>query len=193
MPDSESSKDLLPVLSSIAAWFNETKVPYAIIGGAAIGLIAQPRATQDVDAVAWLDLDNAAEFLNFGEHFGFVPRVSDPLEFARKSRVLLIRHAETNINVDISCGVLPFEREMIERSVEFKTGELTLKVASPDDLIITKAIAHRRRDLIDIDSLLDIYPDLDLSRVRRWVKEFAAVLEMPELVSDLEKLLKDRR
>jgi hypothetical protein len=138
-------------------------------------------------------LDNGAEFLNFGEHFGFVPRVSDPLEFARKSRVLLIRHAETNINVDISCGVLPFEQEMIERSVEFKTGELTLKVASPDDLIITKAIAHRRRDLIDIDSLLDIYPDLDLSRVRRWVKEFAAVLEMPELVSDLEKLLKDRR
>lgn len=192
MPESEPPKNLLTVLSSLAEWLNHEKVSYAIIGGVAIGLIGQARATQDIDAVVWLDLENAAALIDSGARFGFVPRISDPVGFARKTRVLLFRHADTKIGVDISCGVLPFEQEMIERAVEFTAGDLMLNVASPEDLIITKAVAHRSRDLIDIDNLLDIYPGLDFSRVRFWVKEFASVLEAPELVEDLEKLLRNR-
>ena len=157
-----------------------------------MGLIAQARATQDVDAVVWLDLEDAADFINSGRRFGFVPRLEDAVSFARRSRVLLLRHTDTQINVDLSCGVLPFEREMIDRAAEFKTSELTLKVATPEDLIITKAVAHRGRDLIDVDNLLTIYPDLDLPRIRSWVSEFADVLEMPELVEDWEDLLKGK-
>ena len=192
MPEPEPLKDLLPVLSSLAEWFKVEKVSYTIIGGVAMGLIAQARATQDVDAVVWLDLEDAADFINSGRRFGFVPRLEDAVSFARRSRVLLLRHTDTQINVDLSCGVLPFEREMIDRAAEFKTSELTLKVATPEDLIITKAVAHRGRDLIDVDNLLTIYPDLDLPRIRSWVSEFADVLEMPELVEDWEDLLKGK-
>jgi hypothetical protein len=192
MADPQPPKDLLPVLSAIAAWFHANHSDYAIIGGVAIGLIAEPRLTQDVDAVAWIDLDDAAVFLKSGEQFGFFARISKPLDFLRKSRVLLLRHRETQINVDISCGILPFEREMIDRAIEFKTKDISLKVASPEDLVITKAVAHRQRDLIDIDKLLEIYPNLDFSRVRFWVTEFAKVLETPELLNDLEALLKNR-
>ena len=192
MPEPEPLRDLLPVISSLAEWFKVEKVSYTIIGGVAMGLIAQARATQDVDAVVWLDLEDAADFVKSGARFGFVPRLEDALDFARRSRVLLLRHSDTKINVDLSCGVLPFEREMIDRATEFKSGELTLKVATPEDLIITKAVAHRGRDLIDVDNLLAIYPDLDLPRIRYWVSEFAHVLEMPELVEDWENLLKGK-
>ena len=192
MPEPEPLKDLLPVLSSLAEWFKVEKVSYTIIGGVAMGLIAQARATQDVDAVVWLDLEDAADFINSGRRFGFVPRLEDAVSFARRSRVLLLRHSDTQINVDLSCGVLPFEREMIDRATEFKTSELIWKVATPEDLIITKAVAHRGRDLIDVDNLLTIYPDLDLPRIRYWVSEFADVLEMPELVEDWEDLLKGK-
>lgn len=193
MADTQPPKDLLPVLSALAAWFQANHSDYAIIGGAAIGLIAEPRLTQDVDAVAWIDLDDAAEILESGERFGLFARISNPLDFLRKSRVLLLRHQETQINVDISCGVLPFEREMIDRAIEFKTKDITVKVASPEDLVITKAVSHRQRDLTDIDKLLEVYPSLDLSRVRFWVTEFANVLDTPELLNDFEALLKDRR
>jgi hypothetical protein len=57
-----------------------------------------------------------------------------------KSRVLLLQHNHTKIDVDISLGALPFEQEMIERAIEFTTPELTVKVATPEDLIITKAV-----------------------------------------------------
>lgn len=192
MSESAPPKDLLPVLSSLADWLSNEKLSYALIGGVAISLLAQPRVTQDIDAVVWLDLQNGRAFLDSGAPFGFVSRISNPIQFAQRSRVLLLRHRETSIGVDISCGVLPFEQEMIERAVKFTVGDHVLKVASPEDLIITKAVAHRKRDLIDIDNLVEIFPNLDLSRVRFWVEEFAAVLEAPELLNDLETILRNR-
>jgi len=190
MSETPLPKDLLPVLSSLAEWLRDDGIPYAIIGGVAIGLVAEARATQDIDAIVWLDLENVASFIKSGAQSGFVPRISDPVDFARKTRVVLLEHADTNIGVDISCGALPFEQELIERAQEFKVRDVTLKVAAPEDLIITKAVAHRGRDLIDIENLLLAHPDLDVARVRSWVQQFADVLEAPELINDLENILR---
>ena len=192
MPQVEPPKDLLPVLSSLAEWFDDQNVPYAIIGGVAIGLISQPRETQDIDAVAWLDLVDLPILLSSAAQFGFVSRLADPQAFAEKSRMVLLTHTQTGLSVDVSCGTLPFEREMIDRAIEFKIDQLVLKVATPEDLLITKAVAHRGKDLMDIENLLAVYRDLDLSRVRNWVKQFADILEMPELLADLDQRLKGR-
>lgn len=192
MPQVDPPKDILPVLSSLTEWFSDQNVSYAIIGGLAIGLIAQPRETQDIDAVAWIDLIDLPVLLKSAAEFGFVSRLADPQAFAENSRMVLLTHTESGLSVDVSCGALPFEREMIDRSTEFKIDELVLRVATPEDLLITKAVAHRGKDLIDIENLLTVYPDLDLSRVRYWVKQFAEILEMPELLTDLDQRLKSR-
>ena len=55
-----------------------------------------------------------------------------------------------------------------------------------------KAVAHRTRDLADIEAVLEAYPKLDFKRIRKWVKEFAEVLEMPEIYEDLNKLIKKK-
>lgn len=190
MPQVDPPKDILLVLSSLAEWFSDQNVSYAIIGGVAIGLIAQPRETQDIDAVAWIDLIDLPILLKSAADFGFVSRLADPQSFAENSRMVLLTHTESGLSVDVSCGALAFEREMIDRSIEFKIDKLILKVATPEDLLITKAVAHRGKDLIDIENLLTVYSDLDLSRVRYWVKQFADVLEMPELLTDLDQRLK---
>jgi len=192
MSEPQLPQTLLRVLASLTEWFKDQHVSYAIIGGAAIGFLAQPRAMQDIDAVTWLDLAETAAFVKSGARFGFFPRISDPIEFALKSRVLLLRHNQTKIDIDISLGILPFEQELIERAIEFTLPDLTVQIATPEDLIITKAVAHRKRDLFDIDNLVSVYPNLDLARIRHWVGQFAAVLESPELVSDLENLLENR-
>lgn len=192
MSEPSLPQSLLRVLASLTEWFKDQHVSYALIGGAAIGFLGQPRATQDLDAVTWLDLAETATFVASGAPFGFFPRISDPIEFALKSRVLLLQHNQTKIDIDISLGALPFEQEMIERAIEFTTPDLTVRVATPEDLIITKAVAHRKRDLLDIDNLVSVYPNLDLDRIRHWVGQFAAVLESPELIRDLENLLENR-
>jgi predicted nucleotidyltransferase len=191
MAESEALRDLVPVLASLSRWLNDQQVTYAIIGGVAVGFRAQPRFTQDVDAVVWIDLDQLEAFVESGKRFGFVPRVSDPIDFARKARVLLLRHQQTNIGIDLSCGALPFEREMLDRATELTAGAISLRIATSEDLIILKAVAHRQRDLVDIDNLLTVHLDVDFDRIRYWVRQFADVLDSPELVSDVERILAD--
>jgi hypothetical protein len=45
----------------------------------------------------------------------------------------------------------------------------------------------------DIEGLLDVHPDADIDRVRRWVREFSVAVTMPDMLEDFEKLLAQRR
>jgi len=40
---------------------------------------------------------------------------------------------------------------------------------------------------------MDAQPNIDLKRVRQWVREFSSVLELPEIYNDLEKILAQRK
>lgn len=181
------------VLADLVKWLKQSVVLGQIIGGVAASLIGRPRFTQDVDALILLEEEKWNGFLKGGKRLGFIPRREDALAFAIKNRVLLIRHLPSGIDVDISIGSLPFERESIRRGVQFKIENLTIPVPTPEDIIIMKAIAHRAKDLVDIGAILEVNTKLDLKRIRKWVREFAKVLDMPEISSDLEKLLRQQQ
>lgn len=62
-----------------------------------------------------------------------------------------MRHEESGVDVDISLG-LPFEVEAVERSSEHQVGTLTTRLPTPElILIILKAVAHRPKDMLDIE------------------------------------------
>ncbi|MGA9995518.1 MAG: nucleotidyl transferase AbiEii/AbiGii toxin family protein [Pyrinomonadaceae bacterium] len=189
MSEESVPASFVSTLQALSDWLETERIPHITIGGVAVSLLAKPRATQDIDAVIWLEENRWEEFLRVGERYGFIPRLSGALEFAAKARVFLLKHQESGISVDISCGALEFEKEMIERAATLAIGPLQLRVPTPEDLIITKAVAHRSKDLIDIETILGFYQNLDLSRIRHWVSEFAMALETPEISENLEKLL----
>ena len=173
-------------------WFDAAGVHAAIIGGVAASLLGKPRLTKDIDAVV---LDAEAEALiASGAPFGFLPRIADAVDFARNTRMLLLRFTEGEIDIDLSLGALPFEYEVFDRSsmIDVSPG-VSIRVASPEDIIIMKAIAGRGRDVMDIENIIQANPELDVERIRRWVREFSAVLEMPEMHDALEKLLQRRQ
>jgi predicted nucleotidyltransferase len=180
---------LLSTLRDLTRWFEAEDVSYAVIGGVAASLLATPRLTRDVDAVVLHDRDPSESFLAAGRSFGFEPRQPDTLEFAHKTRVLLLRHEASGIDTDISFGALPFERESVERARRVDVAGISLALPAPEDLIVMKAVAHRMRDLIDVEEITRAHPQLDRRRVRRWVAEFSRVLEMPEILQDLETIL----
>lgn len=184
---------LVAALRDLATWLHDTQVPGIIIGGVAASLLGRPRVTRDVDALVIVDEREWELFLANGRTYGFIPRLSEPLTFARQARVLLLRHETSGIDIDIAFGALPFEEESISRSTWRTIGGVSLPLPTVEDLIIMKAIAHRPRDIVDIESLLDTHPKLDLRRVRRWVEEFATALDAPELLQDFNTLVTQRR
>jgi hypothetical protein len=120
---------------------------------------------------------------------GIEPRHSDVVAFARKNRVLLLRHITSGTDIDLSLGILPFEEEMVERSRLVEIGPIKLRLPTPEDLIIMKAVAHRQKDLADIQAIAENHPNLDKERVRFWVEQFGEALEMPGLWIEIGKLL----
>ena len=163
-----------------------------IIGGIAVGLLGKPRFTADVDAMFLLSIQDIPRFLELANEEDIVPRTLNVEEFARKSRVLLLKHEPTNTEIDVSLGVLPFEEEMVERGEIKSFANLSIRLPTPEDLIIMKAIAHRPKDLEDTRTLVDKYPALDHHRIERWVKDFAQALETPELWGQVEKILQQQ-
>jgi predicted nucleotidyltransferase len=189
----ETLGPLLSALRDLVAWLKAKRVEGLIIGGVAASILGRPRVTRDVDVLVLLDEKDWGEFLSAGTEFGFVARVTNPLDFARKAKVLLIRHEPSGIDVDVTFGVLPFEKEAITNAVWVNIRGVRLPLPNAEDLIIMKAVAHRPRDLADIESIMDAHPNLNLRKIRRWVKEFSTAIEMPDILNDLEKILTRRR
>jgi len=160
-----------------------------IVGGIAASLLGKPRLTVDLDAVILLDIDDLPKLIKLASKQGMSARISDAEAFARKNRVLLLRHNSSGINIDISLGILPFESEMVERGQDIKLSNLHVRLPTPEDLIIMKAVAHRPKDFEDIKAVIAGHPDLDKQRIQKWLEQFGEALESPSLWSDIEELL----
>lgn len=190
MPLPETIEPLLAPLAALQRLLARFDEQGTIIGGVAVGFLGQARLTADADAMILLSLDELPDLLLQAKKEGLVPRISNAEEFARRSRVVLLRHAESGIDVDISLGMLPFEVEMVERSQVYHEGALQIRLPSPEDLIIMKAIAHRPKDMTDIEAIIANQPKLDSKRIQFWVEQFAEILETPELWTDVARLLR---
>jgi hypothetical protein len=164
-----------------------------LIGGIAVGFLGRPRLTVDLDAMFLASIKDIPRILELAADEGIEPREKNTADFAAKSRVLLLRHKNSGIGIDISLGIMALEEEIVERSVRHDAGALIVQLPTPEDLIILKAVAHRPKDMLDIREVVDNNPNLDLARIKRWVKDYAKTMEAPELWNDIKQILKPQK
>jgi predicted nucleotidyltransferase len=193
MTDASGLQTLAGALADLMRWMTEEEIAGVIIGGVAASLLGRPRMTRDIDAIVLGDEIGWETVIESAQRYSIAPRIDDPIDFARRTRVLLLRHLPSSVDVDISLGALPFEHEIVERASMIEVGPLRVRVAAAEDLIIMKALARRPRDWSDIDGLIDAKPEVDLDRVRHWLREFGSLLDMPEIQEDFEQMLRRRR
>lgn len=191
--DSRPVAELIPVVRAVAEWLEAFPARGAIIGGIAVGMLGVARTTRDVDAVVWIEHGQLDNFIRAAARFGIVPRIADLLTFAAESRVLLLQHRPTGVEIDVSLAALPFEDELLDRATTHSLANFSIRLPTVEDLIVMKSIANRPRDWSDIDSLLELYPGLDSDRVRFWSNAFAEVMESPEIIEQLAQLLAKRK
>jgi predicted nucleotidyltransferase len=187
---SDNLEDFQNPLQALLKLLKEGNIPHVLIGGLAVSQLSRPRLTADIDVLTYLDHDSRIpKLIESTTSAGFSLRIQEAEAFARQNRVLLLIHDQTRIPVDLSLGILPFEREVIERSSRVSAGHLQLPLPSVEDLIILKAVAHRAVDLQDIAALVEAHPNLDRTRIEQVVDEFAEALEMPEILEDVRSIL----
>jgi hypothetical protein len=176
-------------LQDVLNWLKAGKAPGAVIGGIAVSLLGEPRYTEDIDLVVVIDEPKQRKLVELAPKFNLAGRVPDVFDFARDTRMLLMQHTPSGTSIDISLGMLDFEKEMIKRAKIIKHLDLKIPVANSEDLIILKIIAQRPQDLADVANILDNQDEIDLARVRQTVDEFSAALDRPDMMDDLERLL----
>jgi hypothetical protein len=191
----ETPPSVAPLLSALRAlldWIDAEGVPGVVIGGVAASLLGRPRTTADVDVLVLVEEGRWASLLAAGTRHGIRPRIDDALEFAAGSRVLLLRHEPTGLDLDVSLGLLPFEEQVVRTAERTAVADLSVPLPTPENLVVMKAVAGRPRDLVDIEGLFEVHPDLDVESVRRQVAEFSRILELPEMLDALDDLLRRR-
>lgn len=181
---------LLTVLKAVARWLDESGVPFAVIGGIAASLHGKPRVTKDVDVVAQSEEDSWPRLLAAARKQGLFPRIADALDFAKVTRVLLLTHRATAIDVDVSFGMLPFELQLISRARRRVIHGVSFPLASPEDIVVMKGMALRPRDVADIEGIVESQSSLDLKRVRSHLAQLSALLEGDDHVARLEEILR---
>ncbi len=128
------------------------KVKYALIGGYAVGIYAEPRYTKDMDIVVAPTLKNARALLLALEEFG-APISNLSKEDIAKPGLLYVFGVEP-LRVDILNRIKGVSVALlIKRSKKIKIKKISASVVSLSDLIKLKQLAGRKQDLADIDNL----------------------------------------
>jgi hypothetical protein len=149
-----------------------------VIGGQAVLLYGEPRLTKDIDITLGVGIEHLSDVISVAAKSDLKCLV-DAESFTRKTMVLPCQDLNTGIRVDFIFSFSLYEKQAIQRARKVKLGNKVVHFASLEDLIIHKMIAGRPRDLEDIHGLLLKNPNVDLSYIRNWLREFSNSLREP--------------
>lgn len=171
-------KKLERALRRAIALLDKHKYRYAVIGGIAYQFWGFPRLTIDVDLkvlVPQTDYPTVRKLIRaaFPER-GRPKMPSDPL---------VVDAVVGKTIVDFLLAMPGYEENIITRAVKRDLGGFKIWICSAEDLIIQKVIAHRAKDWLDVEGVLVTQENkLDFIYIEDWVKQFAELLEEPEIL-----------
>ena len=121
-------------LVGLASVLEERNIPYMVIGGLANAVWGEPRATLDIEVTVWIEDREMARMI--GELTSVFPALTaDPVAFVGQTRVLPLE-SDQGVRIDVIFGLLPFEREAIERAVPIAMAGAQVKFCTAEDLVL---------------------------------------------------------
>ncbi len=173
--------DLEVALIELAGALEACQLPYAVIGGLAVALSGEPRATLDVDVSVWAAPDRLQDAIDC-LCARFRALRPNPREFVEKYRVLPIATA-AGIRADVVFAAIAAEQEIIQRAVPKQVGDRMIPVASVEDLLFMKLLSTRPKDHADASALFRRHAgSLDRDYLVPRLKDAAEALDRPEIL-----------
>ncbi len=150
-----------------------------------------PRMTADVDITIQLDPALVETLVEDMKRAGFELRIHDVGDFVRQTRVLPFLHGATKMPIDVVLAGPGLEELFLERCRRVNIAGKEIPVISPEDLIVTKILAGRSKDLEDVRGiLLELAQSLDLSQVRETIRLLEQALGQSDLLPVFEAELR---
>lgn len=158
---------LRDLIEKIDAFFSREKIDYFAFGGVALSAWVTPRTTADLDVVVAIaekqDAYILLEKLNtIGGRF--------TTDYAAKLLAGRVARGEVGgVPLDIKLAQTDFDRAALARAVYVAAEGVSLKVATPEDLILYKLQTWRTQDRADVERLAAEYEVLDTGYIESWL------------------------
>jgi len=165
----------------------ERGVRWYLFGAQAAILWGSPRLSADVDVTANLDRVALTDYLDTMHHHGF-DVLSTDLEFVNRTRVVPFVHRASRMPLDVVLAGSELEEEFLQRAISVDVSGSKIPVISPEDLIVTKILAGRPKDIEDVRSVINEHRStLDIARIRMVLGLLEQALAQSDLLPSFEQ------
>lgn len=151
MPSAPSPAELL---ADLAAAFASLNLGWYVFGAQAALIWGRPRLTTDVDVTVQLGGVEPARLVATLETHGFARRLQVTDAFVDQTRVLPLMHEPSGLALDIVLAGPGLEELFLSRAVHVDVAGVDVPFISPEDLIVTKILAGRSKDIEDVRGVL---------------------------------------
>ena len=183
-------ENLLQSVRALQQRLSDAGIPSIVIGGVAVAVWGEPRVTRDVDLKVLLGRDDADRLLAVLAP-DYVSLLADPRKALRQQAMVFVQDP-AGIRLDLLLADTPYDVLAIQRGrdVELQPG-VTIRLCSPEDLVIYKLISTRLRDHEDAQGVVRRQgSNLDDEYVLDWLHQFEQALDDSTLVAEYKSLRK---
>jgi len=182
------------LFAALAGALSRLHARWYVFGAQAVVLWGRPRLTADIDVTVRMDPEEPELLVRALEASGFSLRIGNTPEFVRLTRVLPFVHATSGMPMDVVLAGPGLEELFLSRAVPVTIGNLVVPVISPEDLVATKILAGRPKDIEDVRGILrERLSTLDLESIRSTLALLEEALGQNDLRPILERELALRR
>jgi predicted nucleotidyltransferase len=174
-PPDHAERVFLEVLGDALRAADQSGAPYLLMGGIASGILGRPRWTHDLDF--FVRPQDARPMLRVFAEAGFRTEETDP--------VWLYKAWEHDVLVDLifyGTGGIYLDEEMLAHSCLREFKGYHVRIPSPEDLIVIKALVHKEEtsrhwfDALALISRCDLDWEYLLRRARRGSRRVLSLL-----------------
>ena len=189
MPSLAPPAELLRALSGV---LDHLEVRWYVFGAQAVLYWGRPRFTQDIDVTVQLGSVESSRLVDELKKAGFALRVEGTAAFIQQTRVVPLEFGSSGWALDVVLGGPGLEEEFQRRAVPVEVAPgVTVPIISAEDLIVTKVLAGRPKDLEDIRGILVAQSErLDTGAVRHLLVMLESALGVSDLVRVFDDLLR---
>lgn len=169
---------LIKSLRELCFFLDNTRIEYMLVGGLAVGIWSEPRATVDIDFLVSMKTDDyniLKKKMKESEKFIFI--YDEPMTFASISFLRATLKSNKDISVDFLFADDDFRNEALKRKEAIHMAGFSVNVTTPEDLIILKLLSGREQDNLDAKKILEIQKgNLDMKHIQNWLHKLSIEL-----------------
>lgn len=179
-PTAKARAPLAQALAAFARIAAHQRLRWYVFGAQAVALHGYPRATADLDITIDLEDRDPRAFVRALSRAGFKPRFADPA-FIAATRVIPVTHRASQLPIDLVLAGPGLEQQFLARSRPHRIARHDIPVLIVEDLIVTKLLAGRPKDLQDIRELLVASRNIDHASIDTLLAAIEEALDQRDL------------